>query len=202
MTDEEQLADVIALVVHAETEPLLAKVAALEARPVAAPESITAITDVLTSFYPRLGALEARAAIPGRDGKDGMPGKDGLDGTAGRDGKDGMSVTTADVLPLVVAEVAKAVAAIPTPKDGAPGPPGRDGRDGQSIQGPPGEKGASGVVESVPGLDPALISAHVDVLMRKELASLEAAAPPRITKRIIRDARGKIERVIEEPARG
>ena len=148
----------------------------------------TTIKEAMTPVVGRILTLEAQIRIPGpigpsgekgldgtpgRDGKDGMPGEKGLDGTPGRDGK-----------------------------DGAPGPPGRDGRDGQSIQGPPGEKGSAAVVESTPGLDPALIAASADALLRKEFAALEAAAPARMTKRVIRDARGKIERVIEEPTRG
>ena len=243
MTDTERLADVIALVVHAETEPLLTKVAVLEARPVVAPEFITAITDVLSSLYPRIGALEARSALPGPVGDSGVK---GLDGTNGRDGKDGTSATVADVAPLIAAEVTKAVATIPTPKDGrsltvddvaplivgevqkhiAAIPPARDGvgftgamltREGHltltrsdgttqdvgAVVGPPGQKGADGLaVEPTPGLSPDVISASVDMLLRKEFAALDAAAPPRMTKRIIRDARGRIERVIEEPARG
>ena len=85
---------------------------------------------------------------------------------------------------------------------GPQGVPGRDGRDGIGLPGPSGEKGADGlVVETVPGLSPEVVSASVDMLLRKELAALDAATPPRMTKRIIRDARGKIERVIEEPTR-
>jgi len=166
----------------------------------------TTIKEAMTPVVGRILTLEAQIRIPGpigpsgekgldgtpgRDGKDGMPGEKGLDGTPGRDGKDGMPGE-------------KGLDGTPgrDGKDGAPGPPGRDGRDGQSIQGPPGEKGSAAVVESTPGLDPALIAASADALLRKEFAALEAAAPARMTKRVIRDARGKIERVIEEPTRG
>ena len=95
---------------------------------------------------------------------------------------------------------------------GPPGIPGRDGLNGKDgVDGQTGRDGASGlngkdgadaVAGPIAGLDPALISASADMLLRKELASLDAAAPPRMAKRIIRDARGKIERVIEEPVRG
>lgn len=200
MTETEQLADVIALVVHAETAPIAAKVAALETRSVIAPESIEAVKDIAAALSTRVGALEARAPIPGPIGP---VGEKGLDGGPGRDGKDGASVTPDDMRPLIVAEVVKAVAAIPPAKDGAPGPPGRDGRDGQSIQGPRGEKGADGRQgDPIPGLAPDVLTASADVLLRKEFAALDAAAPPRVIKRVIRDARGKIERVIEEPTRG
>jgi hypothetical protein len=58
------------------------------------------------------------------------------------------------------------------------------------------------VAAAVPGLDAEVLTTSADMLLRKELAALDAAAPPRMMKRIIRDARGKIERVIDEPARG
>ena len=176
MTENEQLADGIALVIHAETAPLLAKISALEARPLA-----------------RDGekGLDGKSGLDGKDGRDGekgLDGKSGLDGKDGRDGEKGLDGKPGDLGP-----------------EGPMGPqgvPGRDGRDGIGLPGPSGEKGADGlVVETVPGLSPEVISASVDMLLRKELASLDAAAPPRMTKRIIRDARGKIERVIEEPTR-
>lgn len=113
----------------------------------------------LAPIVARLAAMEARPPIPGPpgiQGRDGLNGKDGADGQSGR--------------------------------DGAPGLNGKDGADA--------------VVAPIAGLDPALISASADMLLRKELAALDAAAPPRMAKRIIRDARGKIERVIDEPVRG
>lgn len=95
----------------------------------------------------------------------------------GPPGRDGKSVTPEDVAPMIVAEVQKAIEALPVPKDGATGPqgdkgdagpcgdkgekgdpgePGRDGRDGRDGEkgdaGPQGERGADGV-----GLADALI---------------------------------------------
>jgi hypothetical protein len=169
----------------------------------------TTIKEALAPVHARLLTLEAQIRVPGPIGPSGTPGVKGLDGKDGKDGPPG----------------AKGIDGT-NGKDGAPGPPGakgldgkdgtkgidgangRDGRDGLSIQGPPGEKGADGVnavsslVETTPGLDPTLIAASADMLLRKELAALDAAAPPRMTKRVIRDVRGKIERVIEEPTRG
>jgi len=131
--------------------------------------------------------------------------------------KDGHSPTVDDVAPLIVGEVQKHIAAIPPARDGV-GFTGamltREGhltltrsdgttQDVGAVVGPPGQKGADGLAGApVAGLSPDVICASVDMLLRKELAALDAAAPPRMTKRIIRDARGKIERVIEEPVRG
>jgi integrin beta 3 len=79
----------------------------------------------------------------GIDGKDGAPGHDGIDG---KDGKDGISVTMDDVAPLVEAQVAKAVAAVPAAKDGAPGHDGANGKDGRDgLPGVPGLTGEKGI---------------------------------------------------------
>lgn len=64
------------------------------------------------------------------------PPKDGRDG---KNGEPGVSVTIQDLEPVIAAEVAKAVAAIPKAADGEPG---RDGRDGQP--GLPGRDGQDG----------------------------------------------------------
>jgi len=131
----------------------------------------------LAPVLARLTSIEARPLVPGPPGipgRDGLNGKDGVDGQTGRDGASGLNG-----------------------KDGADGQTGRDGASGLN-----GKDGADAVAGPIAGLDPALISASADMLLRKELASLDAAAPPRMAKRIIRDARGKIERVIEEPVRG
>lgn len=72
------------------------------------------------------------------------PPKDGRDG---KDGEPGSSVSPEDVRPIVAAEVAKAIDALPQAKDGEPG---RDGRDGQP--GLPGRDGVDGR-EGQPGLD-------------------------------------------------
>ncbi len=137
------------------------------------------------------------------------------DGASGRDGKDAEEslvrelraevcrlsealVTRDEMLSVVAIEARKALEALPKPKDGAPGANGRDGRDGGA--GPRGEKGADAV--PIAGLDAELISASADMLLRKEIAALEAAVPKPIQRRVVRDERGKILRVIEEPAKG
>jgi hypothetical protein len=51
---------------------------------------------------------------------------------------------------------------------------------------------------AVPDVDPDDIAASVAGLLRKELADLPVVA--RMNKRIVRDARGQITNVIEEPA--
>jgi len=194
MTENEQLADGIALVIHAETAPLLAKISALEARPLArdGEKGLDGKSGV-DGKDGRDGekGLDGKSGLDGKDGRDGekgLDGKSGLDGKDGRDGEKGLDGKPGDLGP-----------------EGPMGPqgvPGRDGRDGIGLPGPAGAKGADGlVVETVPGLSPEVVSASVDMLLRKELAALDAATPPRMTKRIIRDARGKIERVIEEPTR-
>jgi len=200
LTLEQKVAQVVVRIVKASNGPILGKIAALEA---------------------------AKAAIPGPAGKDADP----VDPAAVETlvaaqvkravaelpaPKDGQSVTAADVAPLIVAEVQKHISAIPPARDGV-GLTGalvtREGhltltlsdgttQDVGAVIGPPGAKGADGlVVEPAAGLSPDVISASVDMLLRKELAALDAVAPPRITRRVIRDARGRIERVIEEPAR-
>ena len=49
-------------------------------------ETIKGVSDRLGA---RVSALEARAAVPGRDGRDGAPGAPGAQGTAGDPGRDG-----------------------------------------------------------------------------------------------------------------
>ena len=135
MTLELKVAQVVAFAVREATAPLLARIAALEARP-----------------QPPAGEKGDR----GPEGPQGMPGRDGEKGDRGPEGPQGM--------------------------------PGRDGAPAESL------------VEF--GLTDQVITASAEMLLRKELAALEAAAPPRVTKRVVRDAQGKITRVIEEPVRG
>lgn len=165
--------------------------------------AVRAATDPLAK---RMADLEAHQAVPGPQGERGEKGADGLMGQPGPPGERGEKGL-----------------------DGTPGVHGKDGRQGIGVAGglitqdghlaltlsdgtthdvgpvvgPPGAKGADGLVAApVPGLDAEVITTSADMLLRKELAALDAAAPPRMMKRIIRDARGKIERVIDEPSRG
>lgn len=65
--------------------------------------------------------------------KDGAPGPAGPAGEPGAPGTDGKSVTVADVLPTLQAEVQRSVAAIPAPIPGPAGPAGAPGADGKSV---------------------------------------------------------------------
>jgi len=82
--------------------------------------------------------IDGKDGAPGERGADGAHGRDGIDGKegdAGRDGidgKDGSSVTVDDIAPLVIAELSKAVAALPPPAKGDQGDPGQPGERGES----------------------------------------------------------------------
>jgi hypothetical protein len=173
---ELELADRVAETMKSVAVPLHQRIAALEARP------------------------PARDGAPGRDGEKGLVGPPGLDGAPGRDGEKGIDGSPGrDGVGLAGAFIDREGHLTLTLSDGTT----KDIGTVVGPHGPAGAKGADGLmVEPVAALSPEIIIASVDMLLRKELASLEAAAPPRMTKRIIRDARGKIERVIEEPARG
>lgn len=122
----------------------------------------------------RLAPILARlAAVEARALVPGPAGRDGLNGKDGTDGRDGRDGKDGV-----------------DGKDGAPGLHGKDGRDGVDVK--------EGRLED---LSPDVIAESVDALLRKELATLAAAAPPQITRRVIRDARGRIASVIEEATR-
>jgi hypothetical protein len=153
-------------------------------------EIVMSVIKTATSpLVTRLAALEARAPVPGPAGQNGRDGKDGAPGLNGADGRDG--------------------------KDGAPGLNGADGRDGKDgasgVQGERGLPGSDAVLPAdwVPRLialeqrDAELVTeaeivTELTSLFRRELLGV-LPAPPKMQKRIIRDAKGKIDRVIEEP---
>ncbi len=136
-------------------DPILARLAAIEARP--APEkgdpgedgaSVT-LDDVQPVIQAALDGFSSKAmaliaAIP--KPKDGRDGVDGKDGAPGKDGVDGKSITVDDVAPMLERKMAewaldferraqetlqRAIDRMPVPKDGAPGKDGRDGIDGK-----------------------------------------------------------------------
>ena len=136
-------------------DPILARLAAIEARP--APEkgepgadgaSVT-LDDVQPVIQAALDGFSSKAmaliaAIP--KPKDGRDGVDGKDGAPGKDGVDGKSITVDDVAPMLERKMAewaldferraqetlqRAIDRMPVPKDGAPGQDGRDGIDGK-----------------------------------------------------------------------
>ncbi len=118
----------------------------------------------------------------------------------GIDGKDGSVVSVEDIRPLVLAEVAKAVASVPPAKDGHDGLPGKDAVFDQ--------KAFDAILARMTGLETKVAALPVDLapddleqqfagLLKKEL---DAIAPPvRFQKRVIRDATGRVDRVVEEP---
>ena len=138
-------------------------------------EIVMSVIKTATSpLVTRLAALEARAPVPGPAGQNGRDGKDGAPGLNGADGRDG--------------------------KDGASG-----------VQGERGLPGSDAVLPAdwVPRLialeqrDAELVTeaeivTELTSLFRRELLGV-LPAPPKMQKRIIRDAKGKIDRVIEEP---
>lgn len=123
-------------------DPILARLAAIEARP--APEkgepgadgaSVT-LDDVQPVIQAALDGFSSKAmaliaAIP--KPKDGRDGVDGKDGAPGKDGADGKSVAAEDVLPVLRGDLKAYLDSIPIPKDGKDGAPGKDGADGKSI---------------------------------------------------------------------
>lgn len=82
----------------------------------------TAIKTAMAPVVARLVVLEARAAVPGRDGRDGTNGAAGLDGKSGLDGQPGRDG-----------------------RDGAPGAQGFAGQKGfDGVNGTDGQPGANG----------------------------------------------------------
>lgn len=118
MLDFDRLADALVLgakrYIDQAAAPILTRLAALETR---APERGEKGEDGADGAPGRNGA-------DGKDGRDGEPGQQGdagPPGPAGQNGADGKSLTAEDIAPLVAAEVAKAIAALPKPQDGATG---------------------------------------------------------------------------------
>lgn len=153
MSQERELAQIVALAIKSATAPLVAKIAVLEARPVISPDVVEGLKDTIADLRTRLIALDARAAVPGpvgpmgakgdrgeqgepgqsgvagekgergERGPAGAPGLDGKDGVPGLNGKDGVDG-----------------------KDGAPGLNGKDGADGKAgARGVDGKDGAPGL---------------------------------------------------------
>lgn len=190
--DLDALAAVISDAVKVATAPLMARIAVLEQAKEAAPAiDVDGIVSKAAALVPvpkdgrdavidyDVIALKAATLVPvPKDGRDAVVDLDALALKAaslipvpanGKDGRDGADLTVDDLSPVIVAEVTKAVAAIPRPhdgkdavvdldalavkaaalvprpKDGADGAPGRDGRDGvQGIQGERGQDGKDG----------------------------------------------------------
>jgi len=117
--DAEQLADLVATGIAVAVRPLLARIAALEARqPMPGPMG-----------PPGRDGLNGKDGADGRDGKDGAAGLNGKDGADGRDAKDGATGLNG-----------KDGADGRDGKDGAAGLNGKDGADGRD-----GKDGAAGL---------------------------------------------------------
>jgi integrin beta 3 len=135
MRDLEKLAGVVTRSVQEfvsrAVEPLLARLKALEERPL--PSDGRDGVDGLPGENGRDG-VDGLPGADGRDGVDGLPGADGKDGADGLPGKDG--------------------------EPGAPGEPGRDGIDGapgeRGLDGSPGADGV-GLAGAVLGRDGQLV---------------------------------------------
>ncbi len=140
MTETEQLADIIALSIHAATEPLLLKIAVLEARPVGygTKDAWDALQDTISDLRTRLMTVEGRAPVPGPQGPQGERGEPGTIGLKGMDGAVGPAGERG--LPGEVGQRG------PMGEKGEPGLNGKDGAIGLT-----GEKGANGR-DGLPGV--------------------------------------------------
>lgn len=120
---------------EARTEPLLTKVAELDARPWATKQLWDAMAESFTDIRTKVATLEARAAVPGPMGQQGEPGPMGPQGPAGPSGAKGEAGERgADGAPGM------------NGKDGAPGERGEKGLDGASgAKGDTGEPGVPGL---------------------------------------------------------
>ena len=105
-------------------------------------------------------------------------GRDGLNGKDGADGKDGVSITVADVMPILSEAIVKmtaeskavvdaAVKSIPAPINGKDGENGLDGANGE-----PGQKGADGL-----GLAGAMIDRDGSLLVTLTNGEVKSLGP-------------------------
>lgn len=158
MTETEALADIIALSIHAATQPLLTKIAVLEARPIGygTKDAWDGLQETLADLRTRLMSVEGRAPVPGPQGPQGDRGEPGTVGPKGMDGAIGPAGERGPM-----GEVGqrgpmgdKGESGL-NGKDGAPGLNGKDGTDGMHGKdgaiGLTGEKGANGR-DGLPGV--------------------------------------------------
>ncbi len=195
--DIDLVADVVVVAIKTRTDPMLQRLETLELRPLI------------------VEAKTGKDGIDGTDGRDGIDGKDGargLDGPIGQRGPAGIEGPPG-----------------PAGTNGLDGQPGEKGLDGiAGRDGVDGKHGIDGVdgkdaaiddrvlqawddgladararikdLEAVVAWDvPDDLTARVEAELRKELA-LVVPTGRRTQKRIVRDAHGRLERVVEEPA--
>jgi hypothetical protein len=142
MTETEQLADIIALSVHAATESLRLKNVALEHK-IAALEALyfpnkdawDALRKV-NELSLRVADMETKAAHMPMVGPMGQPGEPGPPGSAGKDADakaieaEVLAVVQRELPSLVLSHVAEAVLKLPAPRDGQNGATGAQGEPG------------------------------------------------------------------------
>ncbi len=135
VTETEELADIIALSIHAATQPLLTKIAVLETRPIGygTKDAWDALQDTLSDLRTRLMTVEGRAPVPGPPGPQGERGVS-IIGPAGNDGAVGPAGERG--LPGEVGQRG------PMGEKGESGLNGKDGRDG--VDGKDGATGLAG----------------------------------------------------------
>jgi hypothetical protein len=190
VTETESLAAVISTAIKAATAPLFARIGELEAR-CKSVESWTSTQahlpgDFVQAFLKRLETVEQRAPVPGPHGEKGdtgekgergeigPAGKDGRDGIDGKDGANGLDG-----------------------KDGATGRDGKDGVDGlRGKDGAPGRDGKDAAIREE--LEVEEMTSLMTELFRSELALPTLS----VQKRVLRNANGQIERVVEERVEG
>jgi hypothetical protein len=150
MMDAAALGAFLAAEIKTLFEPLVDRIAELEARLEAMPVpkdgadgrdgrdgTSVSLADVLPDLQRRVDEYLASVPAP----------KDGADGADGPPGKDGASVTVEDVLPAIEAQARAFLETLPVPRDGRDGTDGRDGEQGP--RGEPGERGADGLLRAV-----------------------------------------------------
>lgn len=158
---------------EARTEPLLSKVAELDARPWVTKQLLDGMEATIAGLRTKMAELEARAPVPGPAGPVGEKGEQGLAGIGlpGPAGPAGPAGPQGEPGPMGLTGPAGAQGEKGDPgekgadglngKDGAPGPQGEKGSDGQNgkdgsvgpqgqkgldgAQGPAGERGADGL---------------------------------------------------------
>ncbi len=181
--------------------------------------------DLMAAMERRMATLEVQAAVPGPEGKPGPPGESvmgptGPKGDPGKDADESM-ITALETKILVLCDelamkeatlkswLLSEVATMPLPqngkdgKDGEPGPAGRDADPvvltafEDALQALRGELERKTSVPTMTVDEADAVSQSVEALFRKELG-LQETRVVRKQKRVVRDADGKIDRVVEE----
>ncbi len=150
--------------------------------------------------------LDGRHGLDGKDGAPGPQGVKGIDGSHGKDGAPGLNgkdgANGAPGLSITGPQGERGERGA----DGAPGPAGLDGKDG--APGIAGKDGAAAVFPDarLAALEVKLyrddltdedVSATLMGLLAKDAALLQAPVVTLTSKRVVRDGKGRIERIDE-----